>query len=178
MVRHHQRGAVWLVDSDVKNGVDGKASFDTSFGLGGGVGYDFGLARVEGEIEYRDSSYDKVGVDTADKENAGGSIKSLALMLNGYYDFHNPSLFTPFIMAGIGGARIDTDDTAAGGVTIPDDDSWQFAFQVGAGVGWEFSPPWVLDISYRFFATTDPEFDSTQLQYRSHNVLVGLRYQF
>ena len=170
--------AVWLMDSDIKNGISGEASFDTGFGVGGAVGYDFGPARLEGEIEYRINDYDKAGLNSVGKANSGGSYKSLALMANGYYDFENASSFTPFIMAGIGGANIDTDSLTVGGLNIPSDSSWQFAYQVGAGVGWMFTNSWLLDISYRFFGTTDPEFGNAKMQYLNHNLLLGIRFSF
>ena len=171
-------GAVWLMDSDVKNGQNGKAEFDPGYAFGGDVGYDFGPVRLEGEIEYRSNDYDKAGLDSVGKAKSGGSYKSLALMVNGYYDFENSSSFTPFLMAGIGGADIDTDSVTSGGLNVPDDDSWQFAYQVGAGVGWEFTDSWILDISYRFFGTTNPKFGGVEMEYLSHNVLVGIRYSF
>jgi len=171
-------GAVWLMDSDIKNGQSGKAEFDLGFGVGGDVGYDFGPVRLEGEIEYRLNDYDKAGLDSVGTSTSGGSYKSLALMVNGYYDFENSSSFTPFLMVGIGGTNVDTDSLTSGGLNIPSDSSWQFAYQVGAGVGWEFANSWILDLSYRFFGTTDPEFGSAKMQYLSHNVLVGIRYSF
>ena len=143
-------GAVWLMDSDIKNGQNGKAEFDLGFGVGGDVGYDFGPVRIEGEIEYRLNDYDKAGLDSVGTSKSGGSYKSLALMVNGYYDFENSSAFTPFLMVGIGGANVDTDSLTSGGLNIPSDNSWQFAYQVGAGVGWEFANSWILDLSYRF----------------------------
>ena len=171
-------GAVWLMDSDIKNGTSGEASFDTGFGAGGSVGYDFGPARLEGEIEYRNNDYDKAGLDGATKEKSGGSYQSLALMVNGYYDFENASSFTPFLMAGIGGANVDTDSVTSGGLNIASDNSWQFAYQVGAGVGWEFTDSWILDVSYRFFGTTNPSFGGSDMQYLSHNLFLGIRYSF
>ena len=171
-------GAVWAMDSDIKDGISGKAEFNTGFGVGGGVGYDFGSVRLEGEVEYRNSDYDKVGLNGFPKESASGSLKSLAFMLNGYYDFHNQSPFTPFIMGGVGGANVDTSRISGGGGSIPSDTSWQFAYQAGAGVALEFGSSWSLDISYRFFGTTDPEFDGIEMVYHSHNVLVGIRLRF
>jgi len=35
-----------------------------------------------------------------------------------------------------------------------------------------------LDVSYKFFATTDPEFDGAEAEYNSHNINVGLRIYF
>jgi opacity protein-like surface antigen len=171
-------GAVWLMDSDVKDGVSGEASFKTGFGVGGELGYKFGPFRLAGEIEYRDNDYDDLGQKGGAKQGVGGSYSSLALMFNGYYDFENRSSFTPFLIAGIGGANLDTGNTSGGGITIPSGDSWQFAYQVGAGVGWEFAPAWVLDISYRFFGTTDPKFNGIKMQYLSNNLLLGIRYNF
>jgi len=35
-----------------------------------------------------------------------------------------------------------------------------------------------IDIQYRFFGTEDPEIDGMDIEYQSHNVMLGLRYSF
>ena len=33
-------------------------------------------------------------------------------------------------------------------------------------------------IKYRYFATSDPEFDGTEVEYASHNIYAGIRLNF
>ena len=53
-----------------------------------------------------------------------------------------------------------------------------FAYQMGAGMGWQISEQFVFDLRYRFFGTADPEFEVAEYEFSSHDVYVGLRYYF
>ena len=53
-----------------------------------------------------------------------------------------------------------------------------FAWQVGAGIGYALTPQLTFDLKYRYFATSDPEFDGTEVEYASHNVYAGIRLHF
>jgi len=170
-------GVATLNDSDINSSLfNGNASFDTGYALGGEIGRSFGKLRLGGEMAYRNNDYD--AVETSPSVGVDGSISSFALMLNSYYDFKNTSVLTPFIMGGVGVADISTDRITNGNNTIPSDDSWQFAWQLGAGVGWELAEAWTLDLTYKYFATADPSFGDVGMEYGSHNVLVGLRFAF
>ena len=41
-----------------------------------------------------------------------------------------------------------------------DDDDTVFAYQLGAGLGYEINPNLTISLDYRFFATVDPDFTS------------------
>lgn len=170
--------AVFLDDSDIDNGVSGKAEFETGYGFAGVVGHNFDPWRLEGEISYRNNDYDKVGVTGGQPVNVGGSFKSLGLLVNGYYDFKIQESIKPFLMIGAGGARLDTDAVSGGGISISDDDVWQFAYQIGLGVGWQAATSLTFDLSYRFHSTLDPKFKGLEMEYQTHNILLGIRYSF
>lgn len=170
--------ATFLNDSDVDNGVSGKAEFDTGYGFTGVVGHNFNPWRLEGEIAYRNNDYDKVGVDGAQKVNVSGSYKSLGFLLNGYYDFILNESVSPFLKAGVGGARLDTDAVRGGGISIPDDDEWVFAYQLGLGLGWKATKALTVDLSYCFYGTSKPKFQGLDMEYYTHNILLGIRYNF
>jgi opacity protein-like surface antigen len=59
-----------------------------------------------------------------------------------------------------------------------------FAFQLGAGVGYEVFPAAILSIDYRYFQAIDPTFKDQVLgtsfrsEYHSHDIRLGVRYQF
>ena len=109
--------------------------------------------------------------------NLTGDTSSLGLLLNGYYDFVNKSPWTPFVSAGLGLARVDSNDmnVPGSGIANTNEDDTVFGFQVGAGVGYAVSGTVSLDVKYRYFGTSDPEFDTTDVEYSSHNVYAGVR---
>jgi opacity protein-like surface antigen len=43
------------------------------------------------------------------EDDVSGDASSLAVMINGYYEFPNKSAFTPFITEGIGFAQVEYD---------------------------------------------------------------------
>ena len=111
---------------------------------------------------------------------ASGDVSSLAFLINGYFDFVNDSAFTPYLSAGIGYAKIDLNDfnSAGSGESDYSDDDSVFAYQVGLGVGYAVTEKVTIDVKYRYFATADPEFDTTEVEVASHNFLFGVRFNF
>ena len=173
-------GAVWLIDSDISqsDGTKGTAEYDTGFGITGALGYDFGKFRVEGEVGYRKNDYDKVGASGQPKVNTGGDVTGWDLMVNGYFDIETETPFTPYVGGGIGGAFLDTSAVNAGGITIRSDNDSVFAYQAIAGVAYTFAEVWMAQLEYRFFGTTDPTYGGTESEYMSHNLFIGIRFNF
>lgn len=171
-------------DSDMTDSTDPGITIDvqSDSGLAFGVaaGYAFGNnTRIEGEIAYQKNDLDKaslLGVDV----DLTGDTSSLALLLNGYYDFANESRFTPFIGAGIGFAKVEFNDFNVPGSGVPSssDDDTVFSYQLGAGVGYAVNDKITLDVKYRYMGTSDPEFDTTTVEYSSHNFYAGIRVAF
>ncbi len=153
---------------------------DTGLALGAAAGYDFGNnIRVEGEVAYQKNDVDKasmLGIDFG----LTGNISSLAFLLNGYYDFANDTAFTPFVSAGLGVAKVKANDLNVAGLGIPsaNADDTVFAYQVGAGVGYAVNKKVSVDVTYRYFATSNPDFDTTNAEYSSNNFYVGIRDNF
>jgi opacity protein-like surface antigen len=109
-----------------------------------------------------------------------GDVTSLSLLMNGYYGFVNNSAFTPYLSAGLGFAKVEVNDFNVPGSGLPDsnDDDTVFAYQVGVGVGCAVNEKVTIDVKYRYFATSDPEFDTTEAEFASHNFLFGVRVNF
>ncbi|MEO5338244.1 MAG: porin family protein [Magnetospirillum sp. WYHS-4] len=124
-------------------------------------------------------------------------IRSLVTMLNAYYDIGTFDGLTPYLGAGIGWAHHWSEDinhtsTAGRSGSEKGDDSNTFAWGVGGGVAYALSPEWVVDLSYRFTDLGKPDVakgwtDSAGTAYgattlgdhlRSHDIMIGLRYQF
>ncbi len=117
------------------------------------------------------------------------------LMLNAFYDFHNSSRFTPYVMAGAGLAFINSNiEVKEGTQGLSSTENFtQFAWQVGAGVGIEITPRVTLDIGYKylnfgafdyavenFVTAMGPSYRNTDLSNvgSAHEIAVGLRYTF
>jgi opacity protein-like surface antigen len=180
-------GAAWLSDSDFTisdpfGSITGETEFDVGYLVNGGIGYKFGNIRAEGVIQYQDNDIDTMsffGVDIP----VDGDISSLAFMVNGYYDFDMGSPFVPFITGGIGWAQVEANDVVIAGIPAVDSDDSVFAWQIGLGVGYALNAQASLDLAYRYFATSDPEFDvigggTVETEVGSHNFSLGLRYNF
>ncbi|ASQ91231.1 hypothetical protein CHL67_10190 [Prosthecochloris sp. GSB1] len=169
-------GAAFLTDSDIE--VDGTEfdeaiEYKAGFAVNGAVGLDGDMYRVEGAIGYQVNDFDSMyGMEIPDDEDVEVAI--LSFMANGYLDIEMPSApITPYVMAGVGLANVDfkfEDDS---------DDDTVFAYQLGAGIGFEASPNVTLDLGYRYFATSDvePE-DDVEVSIASHNVMAGVRVGF
>ena len=90
--------------------------------------------------------------------------KKIGLMANAYYDFHNSSEFTPYVMAGVGlnrgtlEANINGDNGASTAVaksaTIKSKNLTSFAYNVGVGVGYEMTKDIYLDAGYKLSGST------------------------
>lgn len=162
--------------SDSDGSVEGNpvpfhTSYDTGWALGAAIGYDFGNTRLEGEVAYQKADEDKAGYVTAQQDSTSDK-SARSFLVNGYYDFTNSSAFTPYLSAGLGYAKIKW---SGEGESLSDT---VFAYQVGAGVGYALSKNVTLDVKYRYFATSDPKFDVTEMEFASHNLLFGVRVNF
>lgn len=174
-----QVGATWLEDADL-DGVD--AEFDTGYNVGAAGGYDFGMARLEAELAYRENDFDKLKLGGL-SAGADGDMSAFSFMVNGYWDLENATPLTPYLGAGVGVANVEISDLEVAGIDVADDDDTVFAYQLAAGIGFELNQAMILDLGYRYFATEDPEFDSDlggdfEGEYDSHNVSLGLRMNF
>ena len=174
-------GVTFLSDASVSGpGLSGDLEYKTGFGAGVVGGFDFGTYRLEGEFVYRLNDHDQFSGSFSGPVD--GDTSSWALMVNGYYDFKMVSpTIVPYIGIGIGGASISVDATAPG-VRV-DDDDLVFAYQAMAGVGFVVNKQVTIDLGYKYFATADPSFElvgggTVDSEYSSHNVFLGLRYNF
>jgi outer membrane protein OmpA-like peptidoglycan-associated protein len=160
-----------------------KSSFDTGYGVLVQAGYGFGPVRVEGELGWRSNDLSK-----ANNLSGGGSLDLFSAMANAYYDIATGTPFTPFIGVGIGGADVSASKLRAAGVTLSNDDDFQFAYQGIAGVSYAVSPDLSIKLDYHYLRTTqaslneETAFDShggkAKLTYASHAVMLGFTYKF
>jgi len=171
-------------DSEVTDatlpGITMNIESDMGMALGAGIGYAFtDYMRVEGEVAYQMTEFSKANLLGVDLDLTG-DISSLALFLNCYFDFVNTSSFTPFIGGGVGVAKVEMNELNFPGLGLPSssDDDTVFAYQVVAGVGYAVNDTVTIDAKYRYFGTSTPELDGSDVEYSSHNIYFGIRIYF
>jgi len=171
---------VWQEDNSA--GIAEKIYMDDGYGIGGAVGLDFGVGRLEVEGYYRDCDVDKVKL-LGTKYNGDGDISTFALMANAYYVLRNETIFQPYVMGGLGAAYIDLNNIDAGAIEFADVDDTQFAYQVGGGIELDVSPRFKINAEYRYFRLSNEQFEDGadnkfDYGYETHNAQVGVRFLF
>jgi opacity protein-like surface antigen len=151
--------------SEINGGHTAKG--DTGWTVSGAVGRAIGDGfRGEGEVTYLDSD---------GKHTGAGDLKTVAGLVNGYYDFNRQGAFQPFVGAGIGFAQVKVD----GGPNDGDDTG--FAYQFKAGVSHPFNDRLTGEVAYRYFGVNGIKFGQglTRINgdYTTQAVTVGLRYK-
>lgn len=156
-----------------------KTKYKTGLSASLAIGQEFEKFRFEGETSYQKNDFDNASY--SDTEFAlDGSNSILCFLINGYFDYKNRSGFTPYLGAGLGISRIYIENFMIPGTDIDSssDEDYVFTYQLGAGVGYAVMDNVSIDINYRYFVPSDPNFDSTQAEFSSHNVSLGLRVYF
>lgn len=155
-------GAVGIgLPEKLKTEFGGDYDMDNALVLNGAIGYDFGSARLEAAVGYQKH-------DLSDFDD---DVSILTVMGNAYYDIDTDSSITPYLMAGAGMAHVEFSEAG-------DDDV--FAWQVGAGLGFEVAECTTLDLGYRYLKVSEADTDSWVGKGKgaAHNVMLGLRYMF
>lgn len=159
--------AVFTEDSnDIVAGVPIDSEFDTGFGIGTALGYDFAGApvRLEGEMVYRNNEV-TVSSPAVPGFAPSDTVDSIAYMANAYYDIETNSNITPYVGAGAGVVDIDGEDTV-------------FAYQAMAGAAVGLNENSELYGGYRYFGSEGLDVGGATLDYASHSAEVGYRLRF
>lgn len=103
-------------------------------------------------------------------------------MLNGYFDLPTGTDVHPYVGAGIGLARVKNRLADLGADAVTKHRETNVAYQLMAGVGYNMTRNWTLDIGYRWVdngrstwhnGTDHVKFDSAE-----HQFTAGIRYTF
>jgi len=171
-------GAVFVRDSTVDDdfGNHFEASLDPGFTIAGVGGYDFGRFRVDGHVRYLIADLDKFTSSGA-SARVRGDLQVVSVIFNGWIDFENSSILTPFVGAGVGAAAVRISDVRSMGSRLyGSDTATVFAYQAGAGLSFDVTARARLDIAYAYHATSDPSFESATAELGSGMVTLALRY--
>lgn len=149
----------------------------------GALGRQYGNIRAELEGSYRVNDVDTHQTTGPALAGSRGETRVIAGMGNLYYDMPTGGALTPYIGGGIGAADVQFENygTNATG-TVLDDGETVFAYQGMAGLNFAVTNNLSLNAEYRYFATNDVEVQSgtrtSEIEYRSHNLMAGARYLF
>lgn len=124
------------------------------------------------ELEY-------TGNSDAKKDDV--KIKTQGLLFNVYYDFDLRSPLMPYVGAGLGWGHAEFEGR---GSSIKDNG---LAMQIGAGINYRICSHTSIDLGYRYitYGDFDKEYRIPNIMYekveykpRSHEILLGVRYDF
>ncbi len=116
---------------------------------------------------------------------SGGDVAVWSLMANIWYDFDfmglNPDGVQTFVGGGVGIADLDLEYNATAGTYFGgtlgysiDDSAMGFAYQLGAGIGFELGDGMMLSAQYRWFGTSDIDVGGNDIRVESHNAIISL----
>lgn len=143
--------------------------------------------RTELELSYRKADIDQTNLDGIGDVEAflagagvptgiSGEVKTWGLLANVYYDFMPEQKFSPYVSGGLGAAR-HSGELTIGNVTDDASDT-VFAYQLGAGASYDIAENTALFGGYRYFGTSDADFDGLEADYDAHELRIGIRYGF
>lgn len=174
---------------------------DDTFGGSIAVGYDFdkrfGIP-IRAELEYAgfsEAEAKKTYRDGGDSHKLKQTFTIQTLFVNAYWDIDTGTQFTPYIGAGAGMGFIRTklryngeDAAFTWGASTGSKTVTNFAWNVGAGVGYDITDNWTVDVGYRFvglgsvktktFSEYGVEAYGKAGDLYQHQFAVGFRYTF
>jgi opacity protein-like surface antigen len=159
----------------LRNGI----GYNGAFNLGARVGYQSNPLRYEGEYTFVRGNVHYFEVNRRRQNRVSGYSLANILMGNVYYDFPDmlPAV-SPFLGVGIGYAAIRTDIRSNGPFQIIafHSNNNAFAYQGTAGLTYNFSENYAVNVAYRYIATSDiaPLGNSFQ----AHNLSLGGVFRF
>ena len=134
------------------------------------LGYRYGYLRAELEYTWREKT------DTGTGFGTGADFESDSYMLNFYVDLSPYTMFTPYLMAGLGYSNLDASTTSMwfGQQKKTSYSEGNFTWAVGGGLSAQVTTRINADIGYRFLNMGDIEHASV----RAHEFYIGARYVF
>ncbi len=186
------------LDDLMLSGDEGQIQIGNDDGLA--LGFAFGQIqgknlRSEIEVTYRTNDLEGMSLIS----NAGatqfqpgnGSIESVSGMLNVFWDFKDlpTQRIKPYLGGGIGGVSVDADFQINRQSTLGDGNDTSLAYQWIAGLNYQTNRYSDLFVEYRYFAADSLHFNTTlpagsiidgdgELEYRTSNILFGMRLKF
>ena len=143
---------------------------DNSWMAGVALGYRYTYFRAELEYTWREETDESFGPIDARNHS---TFQTMSYMLNVYADLTPYSMFTPYVMAGIGMTNIQYEFQGFGRRSVKYEED-NFTWAVGGGLSAKLTNRINIDVGYRFWHMGEIEKASV----RAHEVYGGIRYVF
>lgn len=143
---------------------------DNAWMAGVALGYRYTYFRAELEYTWREETNDTSGEIDARNHS---DFQTMSYMLNVYADLTPYSMFTPYVMAGVGITNIKYEFRSFGGQPMKYEED-NFTWAVGGGLSAKLTNRINLDVGYRFLNMGEIEKASV----RAHEFYGGFRYVF
>ena len=176
-------GSVFAMDSEEDLlGLDTTISVDTGWMVEVNTGYAHHSGwRGELAFNFRKNDFDEIEIDGFGSADLDGDIWATTAMVNGYYDISLERLgldgqlwsrLTPFIGGGIGVGYFEADSG------LGHEGDVAMTYQGLTGMSYALSEQWDTTFTYSYMSALDTEFDGVDFEYKTHNVMAGLRFRF
>ena len=164
--------------TDSASSTSGDLKFKNAWSFAGALGLRLSQnTRMEAEINYANTDFDRVNFTGVGSFEMGGDITSWIGMMNVYYDVPVDWVLQPYIGGGLGFGFFDAQiDDISGFATDTSDDAVGLAWQVGGGFKYRMSPEMALTTGYRYLGTSNLEFGGYDIDYGAHEFRVGLEW--
>ena len=171
--------ATYIKDPSTAPGLMVKTKYMTGVSAAVAMGHKFEKLRFEGETLYQKNDFDNASFSGTEVA-LDGAASILTFLANGYFDYKTRSNFTPYLGAGIGVSRIFVKEFLVPGTGMAcwSDEDYVFTYQLGIGLEYVLLDDVSIELNYRYFVPSDPNFDTIQAEFSSHNIFLGLRVYF
>lgn len=157
-----------------------RATYTSGYHAGINLGFKSTPLRYEAEVTYISADLSKYHINHIRQIGVDGETTATLAMANVYYDF--PAMVPcvePFIGAGLGYAWVDTNLWSRGpnvGLTHYVGSNSVFAYQATAGLTYNFTDNYSLNIAYRYVGTERP--DHLGKVFQANLATIGATYRF
>ena len=158
-----------------------KSKFNWGYNAGGRVGCKSAPFRYEGELNWIQATTKQFHANQIHQhDHIQGESDAVAFLANVYYDFPDivPSI-EPFVSAGIGMAWVREELSSRSpffGRIHFSDASTAFAYELSAGLNYNFAENYAVNIAYRYISTT--KIHAVGKIYQPSSASVGVIYRW
>lgn len=155
------------------------SAYQSGYLAGGSFGYKANPLRYEAEVSYLNANVAHFSQNYVRQNNVGGYNNGISGMANVFYDFPGIlSCLEPFLGFGIGYAWLhdQLNNLSTTNITNFKITSSTFAYQGLAGITYNFTENYSIDVGYRYFVT--PNLFNFGSEFQSHFAVLGVAYRF
>jgi opacity protein-like surface antigen len=149
-------GGYAYVPNNINTAGRTNAGYTNGYDAGGSIGFKSNPMRYEGQITYINAHLNKFNLNNIAQTGVSKYNNAVLAMATVYYDFNGISpTFQPFLGMGIGYAWVHAvlNSNGPNGATHYSGSNSVFAYQPTAGLTYNFTENYALNIGYRYVIT-------------------------